>query len=215
MKRIKRKQLKENEFASTLNRLYFFFRRNARKIAVGGGVILFAGFVFLGAWVYQMHVAKKESQKLNRILELKSELGEKENALAELKKLAGQGKYSRLGYLYLASHWGEEGKLDKAKSALKQIHQGKKDFIYYKAQDLMLQLLFHQENYDKAIQICEKIEKQNPKVYPLDVILYRKAQAYEKKGNKEKALSLYKEINENYSQTFYGYEASQKMKSLE
>lgn len=215
MKRIKRKQLKENEFASTLNRVYFFFMRNARKLAFAGGVILFAGIVFLGVRIYQAHVSKEESQRLNRILELKSELGEKENAVSELQELAGNGKFSRLGYLYLASHWVEVEKLDKAKSALKETNQGKKDFIYYKAQDLMVRILLYQGKYDQAIKICEKIENQNPKEFPLDVILFRKAQAYEKKGDKEKALSLYKEINEKYPQTFYGYDASQKIKNLE
>lgn len=215
MKRIKRKQLKENEFASTLNRIYFFFSRNSKKFVIAGGLILFVVVVFLGARLYQVHVSKKETQKLSRILELKAELGEKENAVSELRELAGNGKFSRLGYLYLASYWVEEEKLDQALSALKKINQGKKDFIYYKAQDLMVRIFLYQEKYDQAIKRCEKIENQSPDEYPLDVILFRKAQAYEKKGDKEKALDLYKEIKEEYPQTFYGYDASQKINTLE
>lgn len=215
MKRIKRKQLKENEFASTLVRVYNFLSRNTKVLIIAGGVIVFSGLVFLGAKVYKVQLTKQETKTLTQILKLKPELGENKESVAKLKELAGEGKFGRLAYLELASYWIEEGELDEAESALHEIEKGQKDLIYYKAKDLLVRLFIKEKKYDKAIQVCEEVEKLHPQNYPLDVFLFHKALAHEKKGEMDKALTIYRKIEEQYPQTLYGYDASQKIKNLE
>ena len=98
---------------------------------------------------------------------------------------------------------------------LDEIAVGKKDLIYYQAEDLKGQIFISQENYDDAITLYGKLEEENPKEYVLDAVLFHKAQAHEKKGETAEALLLYKRLQEEFSQTYYGYDASAKVLNLE
>ena len=60
-----------------------------------------------------------------------------------------------------------------------------------------------------------KLEKEKPGEYPLDAVLFHKASALELKGDIPGALAVYKKLQEEYTQTYYGYEASLKVGRLE
>ena len=49
----------------------------------------------------------------------------------------------------------------------------------------------------------------------MDVIYFHQAGVLEGMGEFEKALELYKKVQNEYSQTYYGYEATQKIQKLE
>jgi tetratricopeptide (TPR) repeat protein len=108
----------------------------------------------------------------------------------------------------------ESGDLEKAEAYLKKVSDKKKDLSYYQAQDLLAQIYFKKGDYDKAIDIYQKIAKENPQEYTMDAVLFREAEAYEQKGNIDEALALYKKIQEDYPQTYFGYDASQKVQKL-
>ncbi|MEE9502450.1 MAG: tetratricopeptide repeat protein, partial [Candidatus Aminicenantaceae bacterium] len=158
---------------------------------------------------------KKENQALDQILTLSSEIRENPEKLVELEELAGKGRFSRIGYLELAKYWFEKEDFAKVTPYLDEMSKGKKDLVYYQAQDLMGQVYISQNDYDNAIALYGKLEEKNPKEYVLDAVLFHKAHAHEKKGETEEALVLYKRIQEEFSQTYFGYDASVKVLDLE
>ncbi len=215
MKRIKRKQLKEDELISTVGKIVNFVKKRAREFIALGVVIVLVILVFVGARLVKIHNIKKESRLLGQILELRSELDDNPENVGELERLADKGKFSRLAYLLLAGYWVEKGNFDRAEESLQQITKGKKDIFYYQAQDLLAQVHMKRKDFDKALQIYKEIEEENPEEYTLDAILFHQAEAFEQKGNIEEALTLYRKVQEEYPQTYFGYDASQKVEKLE
>lgn len=215
MKRIKRKQLKEDELISTVGRIVNFVKKRTREFIALGVVIVLVILVFVGARLVKIHNIKKESHILGQILELRSELDDNPENVGELERLADKGKFSRLAYLLLAGYWVEKGNFDKAEKSLQQITKGKKDIFYYQAQDLLAQVHMKRKDFDKALQIYKEIEEENPEEYTLDAILFHQAEAFEQKGNIEEALTLYRKVQEEYPQTYFGYDAAQKVEELE
>ena len=215
MKRDIKKKLKEDEFVSGMNKFMHFVRTWEREIliaaaAAAGVLLLFLGFQFLKA-----QQVKKESRTAGQILELRSGLAAKPENAAQLEKLGGKGKFSRVSYISLATYWVEQGQLDKAQAALAKIKDETKDFFYYQALDLSAQIAILTGDYDKAIDLLKKIEADKPKDYLLDAVLFRHAEALEKKGDMAEALKIYKALQADYAQSYFGYDASLKVKKLE
>jgi len=215
MKRIKRKQLKEDEFVTTINKIFNFAKKRSKELIAGAVAIVCIIIIILAVRAIQAQAIKKDSRLLADIIELDSQLRDDPDKITELENLAGNGKFSRVAYLRLAAYWIEQGDTEKAKSYLERVPERNKDLIYYQAQDLLGQIYIQSKEFDKAIDIYKKIEGENPKDYTLDPVLFHRAQAHEQKGEIEVALDLYKKVQDEFSQTFYGYDASQKVKELE
>jgi predicted negative regulator of RcsB-dependent stress response len=215
MKRIKRKQLKDDEFVSAVNKFVHYVRTHIKEIKAFCVLVLAVVIVFFGVKALSKQSHKKEKQLLTQILDLQSDLSGKPENLAKLEELAGSGKFSRLGYIALASYWMENGDLDKAQAYLEDIPKKPKDVFFYQAQDLLGQIHFKQKDFDKAIEIYRAIEEDDPESYSLDVILFHRAEVHEEKGETDEALALYRKIQEEFSQTYYGLDASQKVNKLE
>ena len=105
--------------------------------------------------------------------------------------------------------------MEKAQIYLEKIPKKPKDLVFYQAQDLLGQIHFKRKDYDKAIEIYRAIEEDDPESYSLDVVLFRRAEAHEEKGETDEALALYRKIQQEFSQTYYGFDASQKISKLE
>lgn len=215
MKRIKRKQLKGDEFVSTVNKIVRFVKERTKELValvvlIAALLLIFAGLKFVTG-----ENRKKESRLLTQILNLHADLNNNPGNVAQLEELAGDGKFSRLAYLLLATYYVENGDRDKAQGYLEKMPESRKDTIYYQAQDLLAQIHFKRKNYDKAIEIYKKIEDEDPKDHSMDVILFHRAEVHEEKGEFEEALALYKKVQEEFSQTFYGFDAGQKIRKLE
>jgi predicted negative regulator of RcsB-dependent stress response len=215
MKRATRRHLKEDKFQATVTSIVDFSKEHTRELSIilaGVAVLILAFLVFQLINAQQI---KKENLALNQILKLSSEIRDNPEKITELEELAGQGKFSRIGYLELAKYWYEREDFAKVMPYLDEIAKGKKDLIYYQAEDLKGQVFISQKNYDDAISLYGKLVEENPKDYVLDAVLFHKAQAHEKKGEAEEALLLYKRLQEEFSQTYYGYDASAKVLNLE
>jgi predicted negative regulator of RcsB-dependent stress response len=215
MKRIKRKQLKDDEFVSAVNKFVHYVRTHIKEIKAFCVLALAVVIVFFGVKALSKQSHKKERQLLTQILDLQSDLSGKPENLAKLEEIAGSGKFSRLGYIALASYWMENGDLDKARAYLENIPKKPKDVFFYQAKDLLGQIHFKQKDFDKAIDIYRAIEEDDPESYSLDVILFHRAEVHEEKGETDEALALYRKIQEEFSQTYYGLDASQKVNKLE
>jgi tetratricopeptide (TPR) repeat protein len=129
--------------------------------------------------------------------------------------MAGRGKPSREACLQLANYWIEKGEFAKAEAELKKIKDRPKDFIYFQGQDLLGQVYAHQKNYDRAIEIYKALENEASRDYLMDAVLFHRAEVHELMGQREEALLLYKRLQEEFPQSFYGYEASQKVMKQE
>ena len=215
MKRDIKKKLKEDEFVSGMNKFMHFVRTWEREILIAAAAAAAVLLLFLGFQFLKAQQVKKDSRTAGQILELRSGLAAKPENAAQLEKLGGEGKFSRVSYISLATYWVEQGQLDKAQAALAKIKDETKDFFYYQALDLSAQIAILKGEYDKAIDLLKKIEADKPKDYLLDAILFRRAEALEKKGDRTEALKLYKTLQADYAQSYFGYDASLKVKKLE
>ncbi len=210
-----KKRLKEDEFVSTLTKIFDFAKKKSRELMIGAIAVAIVILAFLVSNALKAQSVKRDSRVLAEILEIESQLDENPDKLAELEALAGKGKFSRIAYLKLASYWIEQGNSENAKSHLEKISDKSKDLIYYQAQDMLAQVYMHDKDFDKAIAIYKSIEEDDEQDYALDAVLYRMAEAHEEKGELDIALELYKRVQDEYPQTFFGLDASKKVSELE
>ena len=215
MKRIVRKQLKEDEFISTINKIAIFVRQRSKELSIVVVVIVAAALVFVGVKAIQSHKVKQESRLLGQILKIESELKDNPEKIEDLEKISGTGKFSRLGYIKIASFWMEKTEFLKAVDSLSKIPAGKRDLLYYQAQDLKAQAYFKLKEYDNAIQIYQEMEDDNNLKLSLDIVLFHKAEILEERGDIEDALVLYKKVQDEFPQTYFGFDAAQKVQKLE
>lgn len=215
MKRKFRKKLKEDELVTTVNKIFHFIQERTKKLMALVLGILFIVIIFAGMKFIKAKNKKSENRLLTQIINIHSDLNNKPENLARLEELAGDGKFSRLAYVLLATYWMENGDSDKARSFVEKIPETPKDFLYYQAKDLLAQIHFKRKEYDKSLEIYKKMEEESPKDYSMDVILFHRAEINEEKGDVEQALALYRRVQDEFPQTFYGYEASQKVGKLE
>jgi len=215
MKRKERRKLKSNELFDFIYRAYDLARKRTKQIAIVIGAMAFVFLIFLASRYIKAQNLQKQSQLLSQITQLNQQIYETPEKIEELKELADHGKFTRMGYIYLAKYHTEQGEFDQALKALENIPESKKDIVYYQTQLLKAKILVEKKELDKALDIYQKIEESKPRYLSLDIVLFKKAELLEEKGSKDKALEIYKKLSEDYPQTFYGYEASQKISQLE
>jgi len=214
MKRRFKRQLKEDELVSTVNKVIDFFKRKKKVVAAVCILIVAVIIVYLGMRLMKTSQTKKGSETLSRIFEISAQLKDNPDKIEELESLASKGKFRRVAYIQLASFWAGQEEYEKAEAEIMKMPEKKKDVFYYKAKDLLGQIYIKQKKFDEAVSLYDQLSD-NPHDYTRDVLLFHKAQALEEKGELEKALEVYKTIQEEFSQTYYGYEASQKVVELE
>jgi len=216
MKRQLKKQLKEDEFVSGFAKILHFAKIWERELIIAGVAVLAVALLFLGFQFLRSQQNAKDSLAAGEILNLRADLAKTPQNAAKLEQIAAKGgKFARVASLGLATHWVEQGDLDKAQAVLASVKDTPRDFIYYQVQDLAAQTAILKGEYDKAIGLLKKIEDAKPKDYLLDAVLFHEAEALEKKGSSVEALTLYKKLQAEYAQTYYGYDASLKVKKLE
>lgn len=215
MKRVMRKRLKEDEFVSTITKIFDFAKKRMRELMIGAGAVAIILLAFLVSNFIKSQSVKKDSRLLAEIIEISSQLKDNPERVADLEALAGNGKFSRVAYLKLASYWIEQGDPEKAKTYLEKMPENRKDITYYQGKDMLAQVYIQDKDFDKAIAIYRSIEEEEKKDYAMDAVLFHLAEAYEGKGELDLALDLFKRVRDEYSQSFYGMDASQKVSELE
>jgi predicted negative regulator of RcsB-dependent stress response len=215
MKREIKKKLKEDEFVDSFGWVVSFVQKWKKELTIAAVVIVGVAVLWAGAQVLNGAQNRKNSAALGEILALRNDLAKNPQNLSKLEALAQKGKFARVASAQLAAYWVEQGALDKAEKALAGASTGPRDFFYYQAQDLSGQIAVLKGEYDKAVKILQAIEDAKPKEYNLDAVLYHKAEALEKKGDTAGALALYKRIQTEYAQSYFGYDAGQKTRKLE
>ncbi len=215
MKRTERHHLKEDEMAHGVHWAVEFFQKYRREITLVGAALAFAAVVFAGLLAVRANARSRMSRAVGEVSALAAEVAQKPEKLADLEKLAAKGRTARLASLELARHWAEKADWAKAESVLDRLPAGSKDLLYYQAEDLKAQVALGKKDFDKAIAIYKKMADEKPKVYPLDAILFHLAESHELKGDTAAAVELYKKLQADFSQSYFGYEASLKAGKLE
>jgi predicted negative regulator of RcsB-dependent stress response len=215
MKKEFKKQLKADEFITDVNKFWDFARKWRKEIGIAAGALGAVLIIFLGFQFLKSQQIKRDSRELGRILDLRSTLANNPQDVATLEEAAVKGKYARVAALSLATFYVEQGQLDKAQAAIAKIPDSPKDFAYYQGRDLAAQIAILKGEYDAAIAILKKVEEEKPKDYLLDAVQFHHAEALEKKGNPAEALAMYKTLQEEYAQSYYGYDASLRVRALE
>jgi len=215
MKRKIKKQLKEDELVTGFQKFLEFAKTWQKEVIIFAVIVAVLAALYGSFQLIRAQQTKKESRRVGEILALRADLAKNPQNVTKLEQLGGTEKAARLAFISLATYWIEQGNLDKALASLAKIKDNPKDFFYYQAQDLTAQVEILKGRYDQAIQILKKIEEAKPKDYLLDVVLYHHAEALEKKGQPKEARDLYKKVQDEYAQTYFGYDASAKVKKLE
>ena len=208
MKRDERHHIKEDGLAVGFRRTIRFLKAWRKQFLMLAGVAALAALIFVAIGVVRGRSLRTQSEVATQILKLRADLDQKPENVAQLEKLAGRGRYARLAHVQLATYWIEKGDLAKAEASLKEVKGLPRDLIYYQAQDLAARIEVRRKNYDLAIEMYKKLEAEKPAAYPLDVILFQRAEAHELKGEKKEARELYQRLQTEFGQTYYGYEAS-------
>ena len=215
MKKTERHHLKEDEFVHGMERILHFAKEWRKELIAGAAVVVALAVVFAGFRIVRSATARRDSRVLGEILKLRGEAAKDPQNVAKLEAMTGRGPYGRMASVSLATHWIEQGDLEKAQAALAKVKDAPRDFFYYQARDLAAQVAILKGQYDEAIAILQKIEGDKPKDYVLDAVLFHRAEALEKKGSRAEALDLYKKVQTDYPQSYFGYDASLKVKKLE
>jgi len=215
MKREIKKKLKEDEFVHGFSWLVDFAQKWRKELIIAAAVIVGLALLWTGVQVLNGVQNRKNSAVLGDILALRNDLTKNPQNLSKLEVLAQKGRFARVASAQLASYWVEQGALDKADQTLAGAVGGDRDFFYFQAQDLSAQIATLRGEYDRAVKILQAIEDAKPRDFNLDAVLYHKAEAMEKKGDKAGALALFKRIQTEYAQSYFGYDAGQKIRKLE
>ena len=214
MKKVVKKQLKEDEFLTTVNKIIRFASKRKKELLAGLGAVVVIILIILGIRLIKTQQVKKESALLTDIFQLSTEILDNPEKLTELEELAGNGKFARVATIRLASYWYEKENFVKAEELLSKFPSSKKDLFYYQARDLQAQVLRKQNKLDEALAIYTAI-MENPENYSLDVVYSHMAELYEEKGDSAKALEFYKKLQEEFAQSYYAYDAASKIRELE
>ncbi len=215
MKRTERHHLKENIVRTGLDSVAHFVKNWQKELYIGAGVLAIAVLVFAALFALRSRQMGVQSRMAGEILKIAGELDTNPEKLPELEKLAGKGRFARLGTIELAKYWLGKGEFAKADSSLETFPRAPKDLLYYQAENLKARAATLKKDYDKAIAIYRKIEADNPAAYPLDAALFHLAEAYELKGDVGAARDIYQKLQAEYTQSYYGYEASVKAGRLQ
>jgi tetratricopeptide (TPR) repeat protein len=196
--------------AHGLSWLVDFVKKYQREILIVTGALAFAAVVFGALVIVRSHGRSVQSRAIGEVGDLAAAAVEKPEKLADLEKLAAKGRTARLANLELARYWAERGDWAKAESFVGRIADGRKDLLHYQTEDLKAQIALGKKEFDKAIAIYKKAVDEKPEAYPVDALLFRLAESHELKGETKEALDLYKKLQEEHAQSYYGYEASLK-----
>jgi predicted negative regulator of RcsB-dependent stress response len=215
MKKKVKRQLKTDEFANFMSRIFDFFKSNQREFTIAGAALLVIALVFLSVRYVQAVNSRKQSEILGQILQLESEIKDNPDSLVELEQMAGKGKFGRLAAIKAATLNFERDRTGKALELLQSVPSAPKDMVYYQARDLLGQIYFSQQQYDEALAVFSEIERENPRVYPMDIILYRKARVLAARNDVELAIEAYTKLQTDFPNSYYGYEATREAQKLE
>ena len=209
-----KKKIKQDKFIDLVTRAIQFVSKRKKIVLYAATGILVIALVVLGGRLLKSGKASGQNRVLTQILELDKSMRDNPDQVTELESLAGKGKFARMAYLKLAAYWMEQKDFAKAEAEIMMFPKNRKDLLYFQSRDMYGQVLKRQKKYAEALAVYDALLAK-PDSYAADVLYFHKAEILEEQGEVEKALELYQKVEADFQQTYYGYEAAQKVKTLE
>ncbi len=210
MKRAERHHLKEEGIAVGMGKVVQFMKAYQREALIVAGALAFVAVILGALALVRAHGRSVMSRAIGEVGALATAAVDQPEKLADLEKLAGQGRTARMANLELARYWAERGDWAKAASFAERIADGRKDLLHYQTEDLKAQIALGRKDFEAAIAIYRKAVDENPEAYPIDALLFGLAESHELKGDTAAALEIYQKLQTEHSQSYFGYEASLK-----
>jgi tetratricopeptide (TPR) repeat protein len=210
MKRAERHHLKEEGIAVGMGKVVQLVKTYRREMLIVAGALVFVAVVLGALAVVRARGRNVMSRAIGEVGDLAAAAVDDPAKLPELEKLAAKGAAARLANLELARYWAAKGDWAKAGEYAGRIGGRRKDLLHYQAEDLKAQIALGRKDFDAAIAIYTKAVDEKPGAYPVDALLFRLAESHELKGDTAAALDIYKKLQAEHAQSYYGYEASLK-----
>lgn len=217
----KEEKLREERVEQRVSAVEKFFNENKKLIWGVLGAIVVIGLAVLAYHKFYVQPRKAEAQEQMFPAEASFRAGEYEIALngdgnnlgfAEIAKEYG-AKAGKDVYLYAGICALQLGSYDDAVSYLKK-YDGKDDILAAKALSCEGDAYVGLENYKEALSCYDKAAAQIDNVFAASYLL-KAGQVCEKLGDKEKALTYYKKIKENYPNSTEGFEIDKYISRIE
>jgi len=239
VKKITRKQLKQDEFISGMSRLTIFLQENyPLLLIVLGAVVIF--FAAVSGWrYYQSSIDGKAMLLLDEAMEVfegrvqkadagpQGRPGEKTFATEEEKYQKSVESFKdvidkypdtsagRSARYYLAlSHLGHFKTQEGLKILDELVEAYDDSLISALSLNTYALVLEGQNKYEEAAQKYRILLDQEGKHIPSDVILFRLGQCQLKLGNQAEAEKHFKELKETYPDSTYAYEVERLLESV-
>ena len=233
-RRLKRKQMKQDEFISMVDRIIHWIGGNWRQLAVGVGVAAAVGLLYWGATAFLTRRTEAASQAMETALETFSapvgsaapadakvrfatdaeRLSAAEKAFSDIKSrysLTPQAKVAELCLAHIAADRGDEAGAIRTLGELTSKRSS--DPIVRAA---MLDLVRLRIAKGEGLQLTKELEDMasgsDPRL-PRDVAVYELAQVWDHEGKPEEAAKMYRNLVENFPDSMYRYEAQQHLSS--
>ncbi len=233
-RRLTRKQIKQDQFVSFVDRGMHWINQNWRQAGIGLGVVAVAALVWWGGTAYLGSRQASASQAMARALEIyQSPVGSGAAANATVKFAtdterldaaqeafeAIKSRYwltpqARMAKLFLARVAADRGDQARAVQLLTEIASKKSDDPIVRL--AMLDLVRLRVARGEGLQLVAQLEAMaagKDARLPRDAALYQLAQIWDREGKREEAGKLYRKLVEDFPDSPYRLEAQQRLAS--
>ena len=238
MKRAERHSLKKDEFVSGLDAALAWMFENQKTIVNGILVVMGAGLLLGGLYIYRSRQSETADALLSDALEqyhgfVESDAGAEapadvptfdsnearyQAALESFTTIADEyGSYdaSRRARYYVALCQLGLADLAAAETALDAVRSGNRDLLYYLATQALAGVRIQQDDAAGAAELYRGLVEDTNNPLPKDVLLFELAKTEEQAGNVEQALTYYERMLAEYPQSQLRGDALNRSETLE
>jgi predicted negative regulator of RcsB-dependent stress response len=223
-RRITRKQLKEDEFVSTVDQLIRRFGEYWKPAAVALGAVLVVVFLWWVGSEWSSSRAAKASATLQVAVEgyqtamlqqPPGDLGAAETGFREVAERFGRTAQADVARLYLARIALQRGDVDDARSALIRLADRNRDTALGQlvALDLIKLRIASGQGSEVASELESMVVGRGGEL-PRDVALYELAEVYREEQQPEQAREYYQKLVDEFPESAYSAPARQRLGEL-
>lgn len=230
-RRITRKQMKKDEFVSTVTKMVFFVEEHWKPFAYGAWAIAMIALGVFSTIFYSQYREEKLKQALNKGIEyFHASISEEPNlniyseqpsfqtekekyreALKVFRKILEEDPHSSVASLALyysgLSHFHLEKYHDASIDLERFIKQAEDTLLKDIARSSLAQAYFKEKDYEASIRVWSELAEDETSLYPRADALLHLAEAKDALGEKKEAMEIYKRITEEFPGTTAATEA--------
>jgi predicted negative regulator of RcsB-dependent stress response len=217
-RRITRKQLKEDEFVSTVDTFFQWFSDNWRPFAVALGVVCVAALAWWGIGNWTASRSGKASYALNQAMQAASGEGGIEKAEAQLRDVVdryGRTDQADAARLYLARIHLDRGETDAARDLLLRVSERqRRSALGQLATMSLLELRAESGQVAEAASELEAVVASPDPQLPKDLALYELGRLAVRMDQTESARTYFQQIVDEFPESPYRALAAQRLAEL-